>query len=149
MADFDLLSSARKEVKEFTRRHRLSIDAFRAEGRDWFKIEVDKLDSSQTVRHKTTTASCIESLADLQAAGHFDADDLRDLATKFATNALAESKGRWQSEGAAFVYCRVRTLPAILSHADEQALHERSKKIVDHLKYVWSEVGPYPQASHL
>lgn len=143
--DFDLLSVARKEVQEFSRLHSASVAAFAAPGQSWFKIDVDEPASTERVRHKTTTASCVESLGDLYAARQESSEELRDLATAFGQNALAQAQGRWESEGAAFVYCRVRTLPAILAYASKDSLESRSRKLLDHLDFVWDKVDVEPR----
>jgi hypothetical protein len=150
MSDFDRLSEARKEVREFTRLHRTSILRFKAVDRDWFKVDPNDVDTSDVVRHLTTTASCVESLADSLAAGELETDPekgqptLGSIASGFAQNALALPKKSWESEGAAYIYCRVRALPAILEYGSQDVLHRRSRAIRDHLGLIWGSVSSEP-----
>jgi hypothetical protein len=71
----------------------------------------------------TSSASCFESLADREPrfAGELppDRDDRRwrGIAETFARRALDMQAAEWVSDEAAHVYCRVRTLPAVLRFA--------------------------------
>lgn len=143
MTDFDLLRTSRKEVAEFVRLHAPSVGAFRAAEHDWFKIDAEEPSVDVPVSHKTTTASCIESLADLAAAGH--GNSVVPLATAFASHALDQSPDNWQSEGAAWVYCRARTLPAILAYAELETLQSRTDVLRDHVEFVWGNVDVEPR----
>jgi len=153
MSDLDLLRRERREIAELTRLHANSILFFRAPNRPWFKLQASEPDQLEEVRHRTTTASCLESLADVplidqEETGH-ETTDRRVLASEFAKAALAEDSEKWQSEGAAHVYCRVRTLPAILTSAPDVASNFIDA-IADHLKFIWDSVSPEPrrQAIH-
>ena len=65
MLDFEPLRDARKAVREFSARHYASIEAFRAAGKPWFKVQRNDPDhGNDRVHHRTTVATCLESLAD-------------------------------------------------------------------------------------
>jgi ATPase family associated with various cellular activities (AAA) len=80
-------------------------------------------DKGRKPLHMTSSASCFESLADREPrfAGELapDRDDRRwrRLAESFARRALDTRPNQWMSDEAAHVYCRVRTLPAVLRFA--------------------------------
>jgi hypothetical protein len=147
VSDFELLSGERKNVREFARLHAASVGVFHPPGRDWFRVHSREADSDELVRHRTTTATCIESLADLGAARQDTESEaeLRRLATSFAGHALDENESEWESEGAAFVYCRVRTLPAILAYSAHDVVVSRADTIASLLALAWSDVSPAPR----
>lgn len=138
MLDFEALRESRKAVREFSGRHYASIEAFRAAGRPWFKVQrSDPEHGNDRVHHRTTVATCLESLAD---SGASNARVLiADVGPEFAARALQEPFDNWKSDGAAFVYSRVRTLPAILHFAPDAA-KEHAAGIHDHLDFIWASV---------
>ena len=139
MLDFEALRDARKAVREFGARHYASIEAFRATDRPWFKVQLDDTDhGDDRVHHRTTVATCLESLAD---DGSTNARSLIDaVAPEFASRILRDAFDTWKSDGAAFVYSRVRTLPAILKMAPDSAQACR-EDIHTHLDFIWANVS--------
>lgn len=111
--------------------HDASLREFWPAGRPYFVIQTAELgglkadDGSSRPRHLTSSASCLESLADAHPGsdGHFPIPDgngnppWRDQAREYARRALAAPPKDWTSDDAAHVYCRVRALPAILRYA--------------------------------
>jgi ATPase family associated with various cellular activities (AAA) len=139
MLDFEPLRDARKAVREFSARHYASIEAFRAVGKPWFKVQRNDPDhGNDRVHHRTTVATCLESLADADSTNARALID--EIAPEFASRALQEPFDNWKSDGAAFVYSRVRTLPAILQFAPETA-KEHADRIREHLDFVWANVA--------
>jgi hypothetical protein len=143
VADFDVLRKERREIAELTRLHVQSVNAFRARGRSWFKREADEPDTDALVRHKTTTATCIESLADTPITTGGVPEERARLASDFGVLALSDD--RWESDGAAWIYCRVRALPVILAFASEEALRPHRDRLREHVRYVWREVRAEPR----
>jgi hypothetical protein len=136
---FDALRDTRKAIREFSVRHVASIEAFRDADRPWFKVELDEPDrGSERVQHRTTAATCLESLED--AGSPAGQKLIRKIATEFAERVLDESFDNWKSDGAAFVYCRVRTLPAVLHFAPDVAL-ARAERVQEHVSFVWRNVS--------
>jgi hypothetical protein len=139
--EFDLLSRTRARLIEITQLHASSIRGFRHPDRPWFRVTSDEpiSESPAAVRHLTTTASCIESLADNPAVPQLETGD---LAAEFGRVALAQKWERWASEGAAKIYCRVRALPAILRLAPQDVLEQHLSSIIEHLEFVWERLDP-------
>ena len=144
--EFEELRIERETLNNAVLRHSASIAAFRARDWAWFKLEVDerlrKFDA-KGVRHLSTSASCIESLSDIPAsqAGYGDAREMLDATRNaFATRALEREK--WESDRAAEVYCRVRTLPIVLDHADGDTLKPFADAIRTHVQIVWNQLDP-------
>jgi DNA polymerase III delta prime subunit len=144
MPEFELLREARHEVGKLVTGHHRSLREFRAQGKAWFKLFVDEEIEDKEVRHKTTTASCLESLDDT-ARDDMKARELIDeIAPRFATAALGQEDDEWESEAAAYVYCRVRTLPAILRFAPDVA-DRHATRVAALVDYVWDEVDERPR----
>jgi hypothetical protein len=139
--EFDGLSAARKALREFGVRHYPSIAAFRAKDGPWFNVREGGDAEGERVRHRSTAATCLEALADARSA---EARKLLvETAPQFAERALAEKFDLWKSDGAAFVYCRVRTLPAIVQFGHEQA-RAQLEALKEHLAFIWENVQPEP-----
>lgn len=142
MLDFELLRDARRAVREFSVRHYPSVAAFHPSGRPWFNVaEGDDDDGAGRIPHRTTGATCLESLSDLRAS---DTSALIDeVAPLFAQRLLVEQFDYWTSDGAAFVYSRVRSLPAIIGFAPTQA-QAHIPVLNEHLQFIWANVGDAP-----
>ena len=139
MLEFEALREARKTIREYSIRHVASIQSFRDGTRPWFKLEIDEEDlGDEKVRHRTTVATCLESLED--SGTDTGRNLIDDIAPEFARRALEEPFDEWKSDGAAYVYCRVRTLPAIIRLAPDVA-SEYAEGIREHLDFVWSNVA--------
>lgn len=170
--DFSELRAARIELRDFTPRHEPSIRHFRHETGPWFYLTDDERwqssppqdsatvdgvdqaaeadnpdpdDAPPTVRHLTSSASCIESLYDLRERTQPELNERQQLIDGFADGALSRKVEDWQSEEAAYVYCRVRALPAILDHASTEILETHSDKITELVRYAWAEVRDEPR----
>jgi ATPase family protein associated with various cellular activities (AAA) len=149
--DFDALRAKRKALNNAVLRHGTSLNAFRAEDWAWFKLTVDEeLDSADkdTARHLSTSASCIESIFDINQPDAVKAVgiDLPALVNDFSDRALHRSK--WQSDEAAEVYCRVRTLPIILRYADDLTLSPHLNAVTKHIRFVWNQLVPRDPDAH-
>ncbi len=143
--DFDELRVERLTLNNEVLQHLPSLSRFRPGSLPWFKLVPDEPSGegdTNTVRHLSTSASCIESLHDLapqlQSAGQVA--DLEKLTGDFAKGALRRPD--WQSDEAAFVYSRVRTLPIILALAPAEALKGHESSITAHVSYAWERLDP-------
>src|SRR5690348_716267 len=113
---FDELVEIRRTLGEATRPHKDVLLAFQESGRQYFrKVPPAPTDATAPpVSHLTTTATCLESLADIP---HDDEQEqsgpgiAKTIAATFGPAALALTQ--WQSEGedSGAIYSRVRTLP--------------------------------------
>lgn len=139
MSEFERLRDARKEVAAFASAHRRSIEEFRAPEQAWFKLFPGEPMKDIAIRHKSTTASCLESLDDTTLSDDSARELIREIAPVFASNALKQGDNEWESEYAAWVYCRVRTLPAIIRFAPDVA-DAHAGRIAELVDYVWSTV---------
>lgn len=135
------LAALRRDVQQFSRRRNRSIREFYDHDKGWFCLTLNdpERDSGKTVEHLTTTLTCLEALAEsspddvelpileefsateavgdpLPPAKDDDAVGLlnwrRSVLRAYADKALKHPKD-WLSDGAAYVYCRVRTLGAL------------------------------------
>jgi ATPase family associated with various cellular activities (AAA) len=143
MLDFEALRAGRKAVQEFRVRHHASIAAFRADGLPWFEVQepMDIAGDDGGAHHRTTVATCLESLRD---EGSDEARSVIDeVAPVFVTRALREDFNEWTSDGAAFVYSRVRTLPALIEFAPDQVEAE-ANALKEHLAFIWANVSVEP-----
>jgi ATPase family associated with various cellular activities (AAA) len=148
---FEELRTERDALRSYVLSHADSVFAFRAEGHPWFRRQEkpDESDSPRKIRHITTTASCIESLHDVPLyegddppapcpAGAEKAEKIkadRDaILAEFTKAALEADADEWQSEMAAKIYCRVRTLPVLLRHAEESILKSLGPTVLSHLE---------------
>lgn len=149
--DFENLREARQALKDAVLVHRDSLLRFQAANEPWFHRDasLDPEPKQKTVRHLSTTASCLESLADIPSFQEEDiaqsdhaASRLKTLLPLFAKAALAADDEEWESEGAARVYCRVRTLPVILSQASSEILDNQADRACALVRFVWERVDP-------
>lgn len=131
------LISRREGLKVALAIHDASLREFWPPGRPYFVIQTDELaelgadDPSSRPRHLTSSASCFESLADAHPGldGHLPTPDdhgappWQPQAQEYARRALSSQPKEWTSDDAAHVYCRVRSLPAILRYAPPMTPH--------------------------
>lgn len=142
--DFEQLRRERVALHNAVLQHPASLKRFHPEGQSWFKLTPEEpLDSSgEGVRHLSTSASCIESLHDISSQWRSpeEDDELNRLSDAFAKGALERKD--WESDGAAWVYSRVRTLPIILEFASPNALSHFAETISEHTIYAWERLDP-------
>jgi predicted ATPase len=142
--DFEQLRRERIALNNAVLQHPASLRRFRPEGEAWFKLTPEERveGSGLGVRHLSTSASCIESLHDIapQWWSTEDTAGLTRLSDDFARGALEREK--WESDGAAWVYSRVRTLPIILQFASGEALTNFTDNISAHTLYAWERLDP-------
>ena len=128
--DLTQLIEQRRALEVALAVHEASIRRFWPGDRPAFVIDLEELrdlepdTGSGKPAHMTSSATCFESLADLRPglAEQLAADvkgqpPWRSLAVAFAERVLACHPSEWTSDKAAHVYCRVRTLPAVLEFA--------------------------------
>lgn len=154
-ADFDSLCTEREALRNYVLVHAKSLRAFKEERKPWFRPQQSpderRRGARRNVRHLTTTASCLESLADVPTYGDKDPPpsppnakelevDRRQMIEHFAQSALSAEQGDWQSEGEARVYCRVRALPVILRLAGAPTLARHRAELRKHLQFVWNRL---------
>lgn len=66
--DFEQLRAERQALNNAVLPHGKSIEQFGATGLPWFRLTLEEVvESSDGVRHLSTSASCIESLSDVPA----------------------------------------------------------------------------------
>jgi hypothetical protein len=144
--DFDELRAERQAINNAVLPHSKSVALFRACDRPWFRLTQEEVvDETGGVRHLSTSASCIESLADVpkhQAGGTSAAKILKEVSQEFARGALQRPADEWESEGAAEIYCRVRTLPIILDRADASTVEPFRDQLCEHVVFVWQRLVP-------
>lgn len=139
---FEELRSARASLVELTRFHAQSVMWFKHESRPWFCLTSEEKirgPSMLPLRHLTTSASCIESMHTVP--DYRDRPNVVALTAKFAGAAFA-NLGKWESDGAARVYCRVRTLPVLLRLAPEDVLVKNLSRILELITFAWNRVDP-------
>ena len=142
MPEFEGLREARRDIADLAESHFRSLREFRAPGQVWFKLSWDEALEDKKIRHKSTTASCLESLSDVTSRDRKQARALIDeIAPPFAAAALAQPDKEWESEDAAWVYCRVRTLPAIFQFAPKEVTTQK-QRVGELLSYAWATVTP-------
>lgn len=145
---FEELRFERQALNDAVARHHASVSLFQHPARPWFRQHTEEPPTDDPVRHFTSSATCIESLHDVPddyraANGASSRHDARaQLAADFAKVALDASAGRWQSDRAAHVYCRVRTLAPILRYAPVDDIAARGDAIRSHIRYVWTRLKP-------
>lgn len=120
-----------------------SIRSFYDDNAGRFKLKADdpsaateprkNRNGSDAAGRLTTTATCIEALSDygprLDASMH---EWTGNLLSGFSIGALNNDRKNWTSEGAAWVYCRVRTLGSILRlRRDVAPLNNRARQRVN------------------
>ena len=144
--DFRFLQAARHELIDICKRHWSSVWSFQApEDRPWFLLTSDEPPSSDPgVRHLSSSASCLESLHEAWVVDEkLEAEQsvrLQTVVDQFSKDALAHDQTEWQSEGGGHIYCRVRTLPEILTSASSDVVKCTRGEILKHLEFIWSDV---------
>lgn len=158
MADLDLdsLCAEREELRRFVLVHHVSIEAFREPDKPWFRRQ-EAPDTppvpERTVRHLTTTASCLQSLNDVPLydgvsdppppcpPGYDEFKDRqRQVCDGFAEALLGAHPSEWQTEGQELVYTKARTLPIVLHLATPELLTRERRKLGSLVSEVWKEV---------
>lgn len=153
--DFQVLRGERDALRDFVRVHPKSLEAFKAEGNPWYRRE-EKPDrgpkKGEKVRHLTTTASCLESLAQVPV---YEVDDppppcpsdckeIEKDRTKtidaFTERLLSLGDDKWESENQRLVYSKVRTLPVVLRLAGDEVLKPFKDKLSAYLEEVWEDL---------
>jgi ATPase family associated with various cellular activities (AAA) len=156
--DFDSLCAEREALRGFVGVHPTSIEAFREEEKPWFRRQeaLDRPeDSERTVRHLTTTASCLQSLNDVPlyegmkkppapcpADSEGIGDRLRRISDDFTTALLDANPTEWKTEGQPLVYTKVRTLPIVLQLGSPEILHQFRRKLKTRVGQVWKKLEP-------
>jgi len=160
------LAELRRDLHEFGKRRRSSIRAFYDTERGWFKLTREGTPSGdKVVQHLTTTMTCLESLHETPlddeelaiAAGlqhdaepkhpsttpeHNDSTDhvtWMHAASRSYVDLALQHRLDWKSDGAAFVYCRVRTLGAMgrLLAPDDPLLRKHADALKQLLQDAW------------
>jgi len=162
----DDLRSVRDALQEFCRLDAASIWKFHVAENSWFGLSLNdsahqETDANKHVAHLTTTLTCLEALGDrpvsdadiqllsqlstVQALGSdvsIDASPVHKqyVVTRRYADLALQYPGEWRSDGAAFVYCRVRTLGALLRllPSDDPILTSRAEQIRLLLAQAWS-----------
>lgn len=139
------LRKERKAIADIARLHGESVLWFRHPNRPWFRITAAEAPKERELRHLSSSATCLESLAGEIRTLPADLDrHVTETIQMFAMAALDAPAARWESEGAARVYCRVRTLPVILQHTPQEALVPFADAIREHMEFVWRGVSLSP-----
>jgi ATPase family associated with various cellular activities (AAA) len=152
-ASFESLVGEREALRSYVLVHAKSLRAFKEEGSPYYQRKEASgkpaLTGADPIRHLTTTASCLESLdrvpvyEDGKPPPPCPRDalevkkELQRVTDEFATAALEADMEKWRSESQKLVYSRVRTLPVILSLAEDKRLKRYGSALADHLAEVW------------
>ena len=129
--DFKELADERRLVREVCRKHIPSLTAFKYPEGPSFAVDRSELgDADASLHHVTTTATCIESLADchetlfdhrpLKSIAKYDPKDpvaaVKAAVIKTLTDGFCEGAASrtWKSEKSAPVYCACRAFPLFL-----------------------------------
>lgn len=138
---FEELAGARRSLGDLCKFHRPSVEAFRPESAAWYLLTLNEElegDPEGQTRHLSTSASCLESLSDSNLTE--SQQPPATLVDAFCEGALSRPFQKWESEGAAHTYCRVRTLPFILERATSELVDRHVDAIADHINFIWKEV---------
>jgi hypothetical protein len=142
MSETDLRAE-REALNDAVLTHEPSILRFQNPDRPWFRLFADEEPSNRALRHLSSSASCLESLAVVPSYHRTTALDLlEERVAGFAEAALKAPDDRWESEGAARVYCRVRTLVPILALTPTEVLRSHEAKIRELIRFVWDQLDP-------
>jgi ATPase family associated with various cellular activities (AAA) len=152
--DFDSLCAERDALRNFVLVHASSLRAFEEKGKPWFRRQEppdtpDTTKAARTIRHLTTTASCLQSLSDIPLYRTKsppppcprNRDEISELLGKkteeFTTRLFEADAEEWKTEGEDLVYTRVRTLPIVLRLAPAATLKSFEPRIKDLVEGVW------------
>jgi ATPase family associated with various cellular activities (AAA) len=153
--EFQVLRRERDALRDFVRVHPKSLEAFKADSDPWYRREEKpdgKVEKGQTIRHLTTTASCLESLAqvpvyevnDPPPPCPSDCEEIekerRKTADDFTARLLGLDGDKWVSENQPLVYSKVRTLPVVLRLAGDDVLEPFKDKLAAYLEEVWEDL---------
>ena len=147
---FEELRAERHALRNAVLPHIDSVLFFKDPEHPWFRKESPQSEDEpappeKTVRHITTTASCLESLLDIpdhQDKARRAKAGLEETGRSFCEIALKATPAAWESEGSAVIYCRARALPAILRLSPSSLLEQHSEQIARHVVEVWDRVDP-------
>jgi ATPase family associated with various cellular activities (AAA) len=140
------LARERRDLSDALKLHDQSLQRFWPEGRCWFALDRSEAEHPRAERpdgrphHLSSTTSCYESLADRFPATAKLGGPWAERMVSFTRRALDAPKPTWRSEGAAEVYCRVRSLPAILQLTDPLPA-ELGPSVRDLIVEAWSTVN--------
>jgi ATPase family protein associated with various cellular activities (AAA) len=153
--EFQVLRAERDALRDFVRIHPKSLEAFKDGGNPWYRREEkhdQKAKKDVKVRHLTTTASCLESLAqvpvyevdDPPPPCPSDCEEIEKARAKttdaFAERLLGLDGDKWESENQRLVYSKVRTLPVVLQLASDGVLEPFKDKLATFLDEVWEDL---------
>jgi hypothetical protein len=153
--EFQALRAERDALRDFVRVHPKSLESFKDDGNPWYRREEKpdrKVKKGQKVRHLTTTASCLESLAQVPVYEIDDppppcpsdckeiAEERRKTTDAFTEGLLSLDGSEWESESQRLVYSKVRTLPVVLQLASDGVLEPFKDKLAAYLEEVWKDL---------
>lgn len=163
----DELRAVRQDLQEFCRLDVESLWKFYVPDKAWFGLSLDEgaqqePNSETNVVHLTTTLTCLEALGDRPlsdgdirgmaelssqkaldtdraAIGGLPAHERQYVVLRQYADLALQHPGEWRSDGAAFVYCRVRTLGALLRlvRRDDPILANRAAAVKLLLSQAW------------
>ncbi|HEX7959429.1 MAG TPA: ATP-binding protein, partial [Terriglobales bacterium] len=117
---FDELRTTRSELRDYLAQHHApAIEAFQVQG-------------PLPYEGYSRSATCLESLRSAHLA-------IQEC-IQFAVDAL-ESDKPWRSDGAAYVYCAVRTLPVVLRYLQDAQFNDRIRGFI---ALIWGSVSDKP-----
>jgi hypothetical protein len=139
MLSFEELTEARRSLQSFCLLHVPSLISVQS-GISFKKLMVSEegnLDDGN-LHHPTNTATCLSSLFDCPPRYRTSEFKRAEIARSgFSQAALRREK--WTSEGSAGVYCRCRTLPAVIAFSAGF-----DKKIETHLVEIFGQLDKSP-----
>lgn len=157
--DFDSLTSLRVELQALSAMHGPALLCFRDESRTCFGINeaVSMIDvgeehpSEKSLRHVTSSTTCIESLYDMPRRELMNAQPGQSVTSRQSNKEIYASftelalryPDEWESDSAAHVYCRVRGLAPLLRLRADRDFSSAEKAVVTRLlRYAWASHEP-------
>jgi hypothetical protein len=133
------LAKQRKLLQEFCSLHVPSVEPLIAQNFPVFKLYWGE-DEITEFRHITSSATCFESIETCPAKFRPDEKEnprnLEALGRSFAETAIGSPLEKWQSDGAAEIYCSCRGLPYVLLK-----LEKWHSNIDRHLARIFYQIG--------
>jgi hypothetical protein len=136
---FEAIAEQRGALQDFCSLHVSSIEYFAAQSLPIFRLsdrEPDKF------KHITSTATCYESLAECPARLRPKAANFEKRGEVFSAEAVELDQDDWKSDESAYIYCRCRGLPYVVSRLSGAQITKARKHITEHLDRVFAQFNP-------
>lgn len=136
---FDDLAEQRAVLREFCTAHVQSIEHFTAKNFPiLFKVTYER--EPEQFRHITSTATCYESLSTCPERFRSRKTKFQENGAAFAAQAIARDQDEWKSDDSAYIYCRCRGLPYVLSRLTPTQQRTFRRSIAQHLERIFAQL---------